>query len=382
DGADGAQGPQGLPGADGADGAQGPAGATGATGPTGAQGPQGNVGPQGDPGPTGATGATGAQGPTGPQGPAGDPASDNQNASEVPVTDTAGNFTATDVEGALTELANQISGDELTTTVVAGNGIDVTNTVAGNNTEYTVSGRVSAVAGNNLFVFADGFWAADNQSAGEVPFTPAGNISSIDVQTALEELDGDITAHNSADQDLSATNELITRFEVNGTNLEIEEAGTTRQVALSDIGSDDQEANEVDLATDVDLDADGTDETTVQAALSALDAMPKIYATGKVAGTGVAASIYGATVSRIDEGDYQVTFSAAAANVNYIIQLVTFDCGGDCPGNTGSDYDDPGITYYDQLASGFKINIGDSDNGATQKDDIDLEFMFTVIVLP
>ncbi|MDT0606897.1 hypothetical protein, partial [Croceitalea rosinachiae] len=147
----------------------------------------------------------------------------------------------------------------------------------------------------------------------------------------------------------------------------------------------DQEADEVDLATDVDLNEDGTDETTVQAALSALDAMPKIYATGKVAGTGTAISIYGATVARVTadtEGDYQVTFSTALANANYIIQVATLDCGGDCPGNTGADYDDPGITYYDQQTTGFKINIGDSDNGSTQKDDIDLEFMFIVIVIP
>ena len=110
--------------------------------------------------------------------------------------------------------------------------------------------------------------------------------------------------------------------------------------------------------------------------------MPMIYSTGKINGDGTAAAIYQATVSRINEGDYQITFTSALGNSNYIIQLVTLDCGGDCPGNTGANYDDPGISYYDQQTSGFKVNIGDSDNGATQKDDIDLEFMFTVITLP
>ena len=157
--------------------------------------------------------------------------------------------------------------------------------------------------------------------------------------------------------------------------------------ALSIVGgelfaTDDQEADEVNLATNVDLDQDGTNETNVQAALDALALMPKIYATGKVAGTGSAITIYGASVSRINEGDYQITFSTPLSNANYIIQLATLDCGGDCPGNSGANYDDPGITYYNQATTGFRINIGDSDNGTTQKDDIDLEFMFTVIVIP
>jgi hypothetical protein len=87
-------------------------------------------------------------------------------------------------------------------------------------------------------------------------------------------------------------------------------------------------------------------------------------------------------VSRLNEGDYQITFSTALPNANYIIQLSTIDCGGDCPGNTSANYDDPGITYYNQTTTGFRVNIGDSDNGTTQKDDIDLEFMFTVITIP
>ncbi|NNM18409.1 MAG: hypothetical protein HKP24_07525, partial [Croceitalea sp.] len=109
---------------------------------------------------------------------------------------------------------------------------------------------------------------------------------------------------------------------------------------------------------------------------------PSIYALGKVAGNGTAAAIYGATVSRSSEGDYDITFSTALSNANYIIQLTILDCGGDCPGNTGANYDDPGITYYGQSTTGFSVNIGDSDNGTTAKDDIDLEFMFTVMVLP
>ncbi|CAM1357724.1 hypothetical protein THALO_70180 [Tenacibaculum halocynthiae] len=86
-----------------------------------------------------------------------------------------------------------------------------------------------------------------------------------------------------------------------------------------------------------------------------------------------------ATITRINEGDYQVTFTTAMSDANYIIQLAIKDCGGNCPGNSNTNYDDPGITYYNQTASGFRVNIGDSDNGGNQKDDIDLEFMFSVI---
>ena len=63
---------------------------------------------------------------------------------------------------------------------------------------------------------------------------------------------------------------------------------------------------------------------------------------------------------------------------HYVIQLSIRDCNGDCPGNTGANFDDPGITYYNQATTGFRVNIGDSDNGSNQKDDIDLEFMITV----
>ena len=88
--------------------------------------------------------------------------------------------------------------------------------------------------------------------------------------------------------------------------------------------------------------------------------------------------IYGATISRLNEGDYQVTFNTPRPTVNYVINIATTDCGGNCNGSTNS-YDDPGITYYQRQTTGFRINIGDSDNGTTQKDDIDIEFTFSVI---
>lgn len=102
---------------------------------------------------------------------------------------------------------------------------------------------------------------------------------------------------------------------------------------------------------------------------------PQIVAAGLVAPTGTAIKSFGATVSRINLGDYQVTFTTPRPSANYVINLTTIDCMdlGDC------DYDDPGISYYNRTTTGFSINIGDSDNGGTAKEDIDLEFTFSVI---
>lgn len=105
---------------------------------------------------------------------------------------------------------------------------------------------------------------------------------------------------------------------------------------------------------------------------------PQTIAAGLIQGNGTAIKISGATVSRINEGDYQVTFNTPRPTTTYIINLATIDCGGNCNGSANT-YDDPGITYYQRQAAGFRINIGDSDNGATQKDDIDIEFTFSVI---
>ena len=106
-----------------------------------------------------------------------------------------------------------------------------------------------------------------------------------------------------------------------------------------------------------------------------------IKAAGKVAGNGTALNIFGATASKINtnntsggntNGDYQITFLTPMPDNHYIIQLTMLD-------QNGGGSDDPGITYYDQTIAGFKVNIGDNDNGGTDRADFDSEFMFTVI---
>jgi hypothetical protein len=227
-----------------------------------------------------------------------------------------------------------------------------------------------------------GYVSTDDQIANEVNITDAGgNFTATEVEGALAELAG------QTDDDVSVTNtiagnRIATISEPGIVAVDIDETVTslTQNTTTGVISYTDEDGGAAETANVVGAEADNV--ISVGANGGAYLSMPTIYSTGKVNGNGTAAAIYGATVSRINEGDYQITFSTALSNANYIIQLATIDCNGDCPGNTSSNYDDPGITYYDQQTSGFKINIGDSDNGTTAKDDIDLEFMYTVIKLP
>ncbi len=69
---------------------------------------------------------------------------------------------------------------------------------------------------------------------------------------------------NVDDADASVTNEINTRFEVSGANLEIEDSNGTLQVALVDIDTDDQTAAQVNSDSPVDVDGDGNTEATVE----------------------------------------------------------------------------------------------------------------------
>ncbi|MGV6844738.1 MAG: hypothetical protein ACWA42_01260, partial [Lutibacter sp.] len=96
-----------------------------------------------------------------------------------------------------------------------------------------------------------------------------------------------------------------------------------------------------------------------------------VRAMGKVNSNGTAAKILGATVSRINAGDYQVTFNSPMPDANYIIQLTVRDFNN-------LSRDDPGIQYINQTANGFQVHIQNNDDGGTAGTDTDFEFMFTV----
>jgi len=309
---------------------------------------------------------------------------DDQTAAEVTVADTGGNFTSTDVESVLAELAasNSADGDtdptnELSDLQLSGNTLTLTNAVAGatgveldtflDNTDD----QALSLSGNTLTL-------EDGGTADLTPFldnTDDQQITTFSFDGATNEVTLTLEDGGSQILDLSALNNTGTDDQT--IDVLSMDAGTLN-ISLEDDGAANQTVALISSDTGNQLVAGSDGALYVDVASS----MPVIYATGKINGDGTAASIYGATVSRIDEGDYQVTFNSALANSTYVIQLTILDCNGDCPGNSSDNYDNPGITYYDQTTSGFKVNIGDSDNGTIEKDDIDLEFMFSIIVMP
>uniref|UniRef100_UPI00260D6ADC hypothetical protein n=1 Tax=uncultured Dokdonia sp. TaxID=575653 RepID=UPI00260D6ADC len=101
---------------------------------------------------------------------------------------------------------------------------------------------------------------------------------------------------------------------------------------------------------------------------------PAVYSVGKVGAAGGGA-LFNATVVNTGTGTYQVTFTTALPNANYIIQLSQ-------PGRAGAGNDDPGISYSGQSATGFTVNIGDNDNGGSDRAFFNSEFMFTVLTIP
>ena len=156
----GDQGPQGEKGDKGDIGEQGPAGADGYTPVKGVDYFDGAKGEKGD---TGAQGPQGEQGLKGDKGDKGDPGSTE--ASGVSIQDTAGNFTATNVEGALTELFQFVSnGKILIASAITDMGVNTSNTdtfeVMANNirmisgssgeiTTYTITNNLTNCTTNN-----------------------------------------------------------------------------------------------------------------------------------------------------------------------------------------------------------------------------------------
>lgn len=116
----------------------------------------------------------------------------------------------------------------------------------------------------------------------------------------------------------------------------------------------------------------GTVETDASGNLSVNPV--KVVALGKVADTGIALKISGATVTRLSLGNYRVTFSAPRPDDNYIIMLAQLET----PGDIGND--DVSISYFNQTVNGFDVLVGNNDNGGTSREasTIDLEFSFVV----
>ncbi|EWH13565.1 collagen triple helix repeat-containing protein, partial [Cellulophaga geojensis KL-A] len=190
------------------------------TGATGAQGPQGEKGDKGDQGERGAIGATGAQGPQGPQGQPGQNGQDGQKGDKGDKGDQGerGATGATGAQGPQGPAGQKGDpGDPASD--------DQTLSTNGN------AGYVAISGGNNVTINVD-------------------------------------------DADSVIGNEYNTNFRVVGTNLRLTDGGGNFNVPLSDLGSDDQYDDEVELRTPIDVDEGGeaspTAETNVQEVIQAI----------------------------------------------------------------------------------------------------------------
>ncbi|MEM9894907.1 MAG: hypothetical protein AAF789_00940 [Bacteroidota bacterium] len=122
---------------------------------------------------------------------------DDQEAADVAVT-AGGTLVSTDVQAALEELQAEIDADA---------GGDMERTVYDTNDDDVVDLAANANRVNNLTVqtaVPAGATFTDDQDAGEVTVTAAGNLTSINVQAALEELQVDIDAAGGDIEEVNA----------------------------------------------------------------------------------------------------------------------------------------------------------------------------------
>ncbi|MGW9685650.1 hypothetical protein [Flagellimonas sp. 2504JD1-5] len=158
-----------------------------------------------------------------------DAGTDDQTASEVNITDAGGNFTATEVEGALAELAAGSTDDQNIESLGVDTGTNILTVGIENGTSQTVDLSHLDDAGT------------DDQTASEVNITDAGgNFTATEVEGALAEL----AAGSTDDQNIES---LGVDLGTNVLTVGIEN-GTSQTVDLShldDAGTDDQTAAEV-----------------------------------------------------------------------------------------------------------------------------------------
>ncbi|MEE2802713.1 MAG: hypothetical protein VX550_11075, partial [Bacteroidota bacterium] len=186
-----------------------------------------------------------------------------------------------------------------------------------------------------------------------------------------------------------AGNRIATVTEADGTAVDIDETVTTFSQNDTPTSSDPNATGEITYTNEAGttttaqvVSADANNSIQVGSDGGAYFVGPTIAAAGNVAGDGSTITSFGtSSITRLNTGDYRINFTTPITT-GYVIQLTVLDCNGNCPPAGGSNYDDPGISYYGNDANGFNVNIGDSDNGANPKVDIDLDFMFTIIKLP
>ncbi|MEP3208812.1 MAG: hypothetical protein ABJN95_06475, partial [Maribacter sp.] len=213
---------------------------------------------------------------------------DDQTAAEVTIADAGGNFTATEVEGALAELAagstddqnisgSGLSGTDLTIGIEGGSNetVDLSSLVGTDDQNISGSGlsgtdlTIGIEGGSNETVDLSSLVGTDDQNIS------GSGLSGTDLTIGIEGGSNETVDLSSL---VGTDDQNISGSGLSGTDLTIGIEGGSNQVidlsSLDDSGTDDQLDSEVDLATDIDVDEGGvvspTLETTVQEVIQAI----------------------------------------------------------------------------------------------------------------
>ena len=310
------------------------------------------------------------------------------NATALPFNPIGTSLTSTNVQDAIDELNGNNSDDQtLATNNTPGNisiedGNSITLNV--NDADADVTNEINtafAVVGTNLDI-------TDSNGTLSVPLAAIGsddqNITTDNNPGNISIEDGNILTLNVDDADADAMNEIQTITSTDAsitvtpsgndydlslnipteTVTSLSQNTTTGIISYTNEDSTQQAANVVSTNTNNNISV-GTDGGAYYSS--------PVKAMGKINGNGTFNKApYNATVRRISVGRYQVALTPAMPDANYIIQLTIRDSAG--VGN--DDYD---LAYTSQTATGFIVEVGDNDNGGTDRTLRDFEFMFTVL---
>ena len=298
---------------------------------------------------------------------------DNQSATAVPFTP-VGNTTSTDVQAAITELQTDIDGITITgetntasnqgtagiASFIQKNGVDLEfRSVNAGSNKVTVS---EDAINNEILVDIDDTNLTitesqisdlthtvntDNQNAAAVPFIPAGNTASTDVQAAITELQTDIDGITITGETNTASNQgtagIASFIQKNGVDLEFRSVNA---------GSNKVTVSEDAINNEILVDIDDTNLTITESQISDLThtvntdnqnaaAVPFIPA-GNTASTDVQAAIVEiqTEIDNLTVGD-NLSNADLTLTVNRVHQLAGFNLSFDGPGNIGIGSNNP-----------------------------------------
>jgi hypothetical protein len=280
-----------------------------------------------------------------------------------------------------------INADGVTNTEIADNAIQTENILSGGNDKVLVTDGTGTVnwldqaslnplVGDGITIVGDGTTGNEFKVIdGSIKATQLGNGSVLTDKIGFDQVEAKNLNPNVAGDGLVQDGSGALEVLVDDTTIEISTVDNKLQVkdeAITPAKLEDGTADGQILQWDAT--ASSWERVT----------MPTIYAAGKVDGTGtvgfdseytVSGNTLGVEREGAGPGSYLISWNTALPDNNYIIQL-------SIPSSGGTGNDDFDISYRNQSIIGFIVEVGDNDNGGSNRDPRDSEFMFTVIKLP